>query len=195
MERGGDGAGPSGAPAAELPDAPFRSAAVAEKVRQQHLWHGDLLADGASFGAFRAWLEERLPRVTQTPEGYFTAALVRCARFLRSVWRAPLPWHVLPAAPTRRAGGAHVASVARASHTRAALLTRSVFPVPPPPVCFLPGGCEYNHHGGAGGGHLPVRHLPLDARRQQRALRAPARATPPRCSATFRARGPVPLAP
>jgi hypothetical protein len=80
-QRGGDGAGPSGvdcgAPADEQPDAPFRSRAVAEKVRQQHLWHGDLLADGASFGAFRAWLEERLPRVTQTPEGYFTAALVR----------------------------------------------------------------------------------------------------------------------
>jgi hypothetical protein len=62
-------------------DAPFRSRAVVEKVRQHHLWHGDLLADAASFGAFRAWLEERLPRVTQTPKGYFTAALVRGAAF------------------------------------------------------------------------------------------------------------------
>ena len=74
MERGGGGAGPS---CASEEDAPFRSRAVAEKVRQHPLWHGDLLADPASFAAFRAWLEERLPRVTQTPEGYFTAALVR----------------------------------------------------------------------------------------------------------------------
>lgn len=58
-------------------DAPFRSAAVAEKLRQHHLWHGDLLAGGGAFAPFRAWLEARLPAVTQTTAGYFTAALVR----------------------------------------------------------------------------------------------------------------------
>jgi hypothetical protein len=38
---------------------------------------GDVLADAAGFAAFRSWLEARLPRVSQTSEGYFTAALVR----------------------------------------------------------------------------------------------------------------------
>ena len=52
MERGGGGAGPS---SVAEEDAPFRSRALAEKVRQHHLWHGDLLADPASFAAFRAW--------------------------------------------------------------------------------------------------------------------------------------------
>ena len=75
MERGGGSPECSGCAAGE--DAPFRSPALAQRVAQHHLWHGDLLADGASFAAFRAWLEERLPRVTQTGEGYFTAALVR----------------------------------------------------------------------------------------------------------------------
>ena len=76
MERDGSGApGCSGCEAGE--DAPFRSRTLAEKVAAHHLWHGDLLADGPSFATFRAWLEERLPRVTQTGEGYFTAALVR----------------------------------------------------------------------------------------------------------------------
>jgi hypothetical protein len=58
-------------------DAPFRSAAISAKVMQHHLWHGDLLGDADGFASFRAWLEQRLPRVTQTEEGYFTAALVR----------------------------------------------------------------------------------------------------------------------
>jgi hypothetical protein len=65
-------------------DAPFRSPALSAKVREHYLWHGDLLAGRESFSSFRAWLEERLPRVTQTPEGYFTAALVRPGAAARS---------------------------------------------------------------------------------------------------------------
>ena len=79
------------------PDAPFRSASVGRQVMQHHLWHGDLLADAISFAQFRQWLEARLPRVTQTAEGYFTAALVRnrLSRFLRfsGLTRRAAPGH------------------------------------------------------------------------------------------------------
>jgi hypothetical protein len=117
MERGGGSPECSGCAAGE--DAPFRSPALAQRVAQHHLWHGDLLADGASFAAFRAWLEERLPRVTQTGEGYFTAALVRAysaavscctaPRALRAALRAPAPLRRAPRvgdAPLRRPGRA-----------------------------------------------------------------------------------------
>ena len=66
-----------GASRLEDRDAAFQSRAVAEKVQECNVQHGDLLADAAAFGDFRAWVEDRLPRVVQTSEGYFTAALVR----------------------------------------------------------------------------------------------------------------------
>jgi hypothetical protein len=66
-----------GASRLEDRDAAFQSRVVAEKVQECNVQHGDLLADGAAFGDFRAWVEDRLPRVVQTSEGYFTAALVR----------------------------------------------------------------------------------------------------------------------
>ena len=69
-----------GASRLEHSDAAFQSRAVAEKVQECNVQHGDLLADAAAFGDFRAWLEDRLPRVVQTSEGYFTAALVRPTR-------------------------------------------------------------------------------------------------------------------
>ena len=77
-------------------DAPFRSACVQQRVRQHYLWHGDLLADVDSFATFRLWLEERLPRVTQTAEGYFTAALVRRPREATGGFPPPHPLRPRP---------------------------------------------------------------------------------------------------
>ena len=166
---------------AEDEDASFRSSSLAEKVRQHHLWHGDLLADAQSFATFRAWVEERLPRVTQTAEGYFTAALVRavpmsclgkqCVRRRRRRRRVA----------RRRARSRSALGMAPLGCGRGRVIwggqaltlwPRSRTSVATTLFCTA-GGCQQDHPRGARPRHPAVRNLPVDPGRLKRAPRTP----------------------
>ena len=115
-------------PAAMEPtdDAPFRSKAIAAQIEKA----GDIFESVENWNKVKAWLEERLPKVTQTKEGYFSASLVR-------------------------AGVGWLRGATDAAHPR----------------CFLFPGRRLlrGRRRGARPRHAGVRHLPVDARRVERA--------------------------